>query len=75
MPGTVEGTSNVGPRLGSAAGHRYLRGVQLNTPKNTMRWLTNPQAIDPRSAMPNLHVRKQNARDIAAYLYSLDRSP
>jgi cytochrome c1 len=39
------------------------------------RWLMNPQAIDPRSAMPDLHVKEQDARDIAAYLYSLDKSP
>lgn len=47
---------------------RYLGGVLLNTRENMVRWLMNPQAIDPRSGMPNLHVRQQHARDIAAYL-------
>jgi len=74
IPGTVEGSPNVGPPLGSVATRRYLGGVLLNTPDNMVRWLMNPQAIDPRSAMPDLHVREQDARDIAAYLYSLDKS-
>ena len=75
IPGTVEGKPNVGPPLGSVASRRYLGGVLLNTPENMVRWLMNPQAIDPRSGMPNLHVREQDARDIAAYLYSLDKAP
>jgi len=75
IPGTVEGKPNVGPPLGSVASRHYLGGVLLNTPENMVRWLMNPQAIDPRSAMPNLHVREQDARDIAAYLYSLNKSP
>ncbi|MFL6717243.1 MAG: c-type cytochrome [Burkholderiaceae bacterium] len=75
IPGTVEGEPNVGPPLGSVSSRRYLGGVLLNTPENMVRWLMNPQAIDPRSAMPNLHVREQDARDIAAYLYTLEKSP
>lgn len=75
IPGTVEGKPNVGPPLGSVASRRYLGGVLLNTPENMVRWLMNPQAIDPRSAMPDLHVTEKDARDIAAYLYSLDKSP
>ena len=75
IPGTVEGQPNVGPPLGSVASRRYLGGVLLNTPENMVRWLMNPQAIDPRSAMPDLQVREQDARDIAAYLYSLDKPP
>jgi mono/diheme cytochrome c family protein len=75
IPGTVEGKPNVGPPLDSVASRRYLGGVLVNTPDNMVRWLMNPQAIDPRSGMPNLHVREQDARDIAAYLYSLDQPP
>ena len=75
IPGTVEGKPNVGPPLGSVASRRYLGGVLLNTPENMVRWLMNPQAIDPRSGMPNLNVSERDARAIAAYLYSLDQSP
>jgi mono/diheme cytochrome c family protein len=75
IPGTVEGEPNVGPPLGSVASRRYLGGVLLNNRENMVRWLMNPQAIDPRSGMPNLHVKEQDARDIAAYLYSFSKAP
>jgi cytochrome c1 len=35
-----------------------------------MRWIQDPQAIRPHTAMPNLHVGEEDARDIAAYLYN-----
>jgi mono/diheme cytochrome c family protein len=75
IPGTVEGNPNVGPPLASIAGRRYLGGVLLNTPDNMVRWLLDPQAIDPKSAMPNLNIKEKDARDIAAYLYTLNKSP
>jgi cytochrome c len=36
-----------------------------------MRWIQHPQALSPGTAMPELGVNDQQARDIAAYLYSL----
>jgi cytochrome c1 len=38
-----------------------------------VRWLQNPQAIDPQSAMPDLGVKEKDARDIAAFLYTLNK--
>jgi cytochrome c1 len=35
-----------------------------------MQWLQDPQAIRPQTAMPNLGVGEEDARDIAAYLYA-----
>lgn len=74
IPGTVNGTPNVGPPLDGIASRRYIGGVLLNTPDNMVRWLSNPQAVDPMSGMPNLGLREQDARDIAAYLYTLKDS-
>jgi cytochrome c1 len=34
-------------------------------------WLRDPQAIVPGNAMPNMGLQDQQARDIAAYLYTL----
>jgi cytochrome c len=48
----------------------YIGGVTTNTPDNLVRWIQNPPAIDPMTAMPNLGVRARDARDIAGYLYS-----
>jgi mono/diheme cytochrome c family protein len=71
IPGTDNGKPNVGPALDGIAKRRYIGGVLLNTPENMVRWLSNPQAVDPMSAMPNLGLREQDARDIASYLYTL----
>jgi cytochrome c1 len=35
------------------------------------RWLRDPPGVDPLTAMPNLHLSKQEAEDIAAYMYTL----
>lgn len=37
------------------------------------RWLREPQRVNPDSAMPDLGVSERDARDMAAYLYTLDR--
>jgi cytochrome c1 len=36
-----------------------------------IQWLRNPQAVDDKTAMPNMNVTEKDARDIAAYLYTL----
>jgi cytochrome c len=36
-----------------------------------LRWIRDPQSVNPRTVMPNLGVTEQHARDMAAYLYSL----
>jgi cytochrome c2 len=74
IPGTVGGKPNVGPPLDGVASRRYIGGVLLNTPDNMVRWLSNPQAVDPMSGMPDLGLKEQDARDIAAYLYTLKQS-
>jgi len=53
-----------GPARGAIA------GVVVNTPDNLMRWIEHPQAMAPRTAMPELGVTREQARDIAACLYS-----
>jgi mono/diheme cytochrome c family protein len=73
IPGIVGADKNVGPDLSDIARRRYIGGVLLNTPDNMVRWLEDPQTIDPQSAMPNLQVKEKDARDIAAYLYTLDK--
>jgi cytochrome c1 len=36
-----------------------------------IRWIQNPPAVDEKTAMPNMGVTARDARDIAAYLYTL----
>jgi len=71
IPGVRGALSTVGPDLAGVASRAYVAGVTPNTPENLMRWIRNPQAVDDKSAMPNLDVSERDARDIAAYLYTL----
>ena len=61
----------VGPPLDGIGERSMIAGEAPNTPENLIRWIENPQAIEPNTAMPNLGVGPQSARDIAAYLYTL----
>jgi cytochrome c1 len=36
-----------------------------------IKWLRNPPAVDDKTAMPNMGVTEKDARNIAAYLYTL----
>jgi len=47
----------------------YIAGRLPNTEENLIKWIQIPQQIEPGSAMPNLGVTQDEARDIAAYLY------
>jgi len=73
IPGVVGANRHVGPPLGGIARQRYIAGVLPNTPANMARWLRDPSAIDPDSAMPDLGVSEQDARDMAAFLHTLDQ--
>lgn len=73
IPGVTGADKTVGPPLNGIATRKYIGGVLMNTPENMIRWLRDPQQIDPLSAMPNLHIREQDLRDITAYLYTLDK--
>lgn len=72
---TIDGVSravgNAGPPLGSVGRRLYIAGMLRNTPDNLVRWLRDPQAVVPGNAMPNMDVTPQDARDLAAFLYSL----
>lgn len=72
IPGTANQGSNVGPPLDRIAKRAYLGGVLPNTPADMVRWLQNPPQVDPRTAMPNLGMSEAEAKDIAAYLYTLN---
>lgn len=71
IPGIASPGSNVGPPLDKVATRGYIAGVLANTPENMRRWLRDPPAVDPLTAMPDLHLSEQEAADIAAYLYTL----
>jgi cytochrome c oxidase assembly factor CtaG/cytochrome c2 len=71
IPGITGAQALVGPPLAGIASRSYIAGVMSNTPTHMIEWLRNPPAIDSKTAMPNMHVSERDARDIAAYLYTL----
>lgn len=68
VPGIAGPLSNVGPPLFGIGRRGYIAGVLPNTPAAMARWLLDPPAISPRTAMPALGIGADEARDIAAYL-------
>src|SRR5436853_898419 len=71
IPGVNGAEGLVGPPLTQIASRSYIAGVMPNTPDNMIRWIENPPQVDGLTAMPNLGVNEQDARDIAGYLYTL----
>jgi mono/diheme cytochrome c family protein len=71
IPGVPEATGKVGPRLDRVKEQSYIAGVLPNRPQYLVEWIRRPKEIDPHTAMPNLGVGPEDARDMAAYLYTL----
>jgi cytochrome c len=72
IPGVAGPRGMVGPSLDHLAKRPLLAEKLPNTPETMIRWLQNPQALDPQSTMPNLGVSPDEARDMATYLYTLE---
>jgi cytochrome c len=71
IPGIEAADGVVGPPLTDVGRRRYIAGNLPNRPENLVRWLIDPQAIEPGTAMPNLGLSEEQARHVAAYLFTL----
>ncbi len=71
IPGVAGADSRVGPPLTAWAKRHYIAGTLTNTPENLIEWLQYPQRVEPGTAMPDMAVTEQDARDMGAYLYTL----
>ena len=71
IPGVRGATATVGPPLGGIASRAYIAGVMPNEPDNMLRWLMDPRSVDSLTAMPATGLSESQARDVAAYLYTL----
>lgn len=71
IPGIYDANGMVGPPLLWFARRTYVGGELPNNPPNLVRWLKDPKAVEPGTAMPDLGLSDQDARDVAAYLYTL----
>lgn len=70
IPGVRGANGRIGPNLAGLDDRWSIAGRLPNTPANLVRWIMHPQEVDPGTLMPDLGVPTQQARDIAAYLYS-----
>jgi len=71
VPGVREAEGTVGPPLVAWGRRTYIAGEVPNTPDQLIRWIRTPQEIEPGTAMPDLGIGDREARDIAAYLYTI----
>ena len=71
IPGVAEARGTVGPPLDGFGNRLYIAGSLQNTPNNLFRWIAQPQEVEPGNAMPDLGVTEDQARQMAAYLYTL----
>lgn len=71
IPGVPGAVGTVGPDLAGIGSRPKIAGVLDNNPENLKRWLLNPPAVKPGTAMPNLGLTEEEAATIAAYLSQL----
>jgi cytochrome c len=71
IPGVPGARGVVAPSLAKMAGRAHVAGHLPNTPDRLIEWIRHPQEPNRPSAMPDLGVTEADARDIAAYLYTL----
>ena len=72
VPGIRSEPAYVGPPLDHWGRRSYIAGTLPNNQENLIRWVTDPQAVEPGTAMPDLGVSEQDARNITAYLLSIE---
>jgi cytochrome c1 len=71
IPGIADAHGLVGPPLTGFGRRTMIAGLLPNTPANLVLWLQHPQQVTPGNAMPDEGLTDAQARDVAAYLYTL----
>jgi cytochrome c len=71
IPGVRRADGVVAAPLTKFALRTYIDGRLPNTPENLTQWIENPRAVDPHTAMPAVGLTHNQARDVAAFLYTL----
>ncbi|SDF71365.1 MULTISPECIES: cytochrome c family protein [unclassified Duganella] len=71
IAGVPAARGQLAPPLDSFGQRSYIAGSVPNTPEMLARWLVNPPALKPGTTMPAMGVSEEDARHMAAYLYSL----
>lgn len=71
IPGIDQASGRLGPPLDGFGLRAYIAGRLPNRPAMLTMWVRDPTAVDPRTAMPAVGLSENEARHVAAYLYTL----
>lgn len=71
IPGIPAARGTAGPPLQGFGRRSYIAGHIPNKPDLLAKWLIDPRAMVPSTTMPSMGVTPNDARDMAAYLHSL----
>lgn len=71
IPGVAAAEGTAGPALDHFATQPKIAGVLPNTPASLTQFLRTPEMVVRNGAMPNTALTETQARQIAAYLYTL----
>lgn len=72
IPGVAWPQGKVGPTLDGFAEQALIAGRFPNQPEILAQWVRNAPSLAPQTGMPAIPMTEQDARDVAAYLYTLD---
>jgi hypothetical protein len=72
IPGINSPRGIVGPPLAGIAHRAFIAGQLPNRPDVLVPFLQDPPALVPRTGMPDVRLSLEDARHIAAYLYTLE---
>ena len=64
-------TGHIGPSLRGVERRAYLAGGLPNTPEQMVELIRFPERARPGTLRPNLRVSEADARELAAFLYTL----
>ena len=72
IPGVASAGGGVAQPLAAWSRRSYIAGRVANRPDLLARWIAEPRALVPGTAMPDMGVGDEDARAMAAYLFSLE---
>lgn len=71
IPDVAGAGGEAGPDLEKFGRLSYIAGRIPNVPPRLVAWLLDPPALKPGTIMPSMGLTEQEARHMAAYLYTL----
>ena len=71
IPKVAAARGTAGPALEGFGRRSYIAGRFPNNADALTRWLSNPPAMKPGTLMPDLGIPPDDARHMAAFLYTL----